>query len=121
MSAVEEKWEPLDWTSKKYAKVLLFRWIFFLNVFLITSELQTERVTKDEWVHTICSSGDESPLGGTRGSAAFLQTLNKYVSYCFDVGSAAVLRDQDWNAMAKEESFEQVVIEGITVRTPSIW
>ena len=55
-----------------------------------------------------------------RGSAAFLQTLNKYVSYCFDVGSAAVLRDQDWNAMAKEESFEQVVIEGITVRTPSI-
>ncbi|KAK4596406.1 hypothetical protein RGQ29_014438 [Quercus rubra] len=30
------------------------------------------------------SSGDESPLGGTRGSAAFLQTLNKYVSYCFD-------------------------------------
>ena len=44
----------------------------------------------------------------------------QYVSYCFDVGSAAVLRDQDWNAMAKEESFEQVVIEDITVRTPSI-
>ncbi|KAK4596398.1 hypothetical protein RGQ29_014432 [Quercus rubra] len=46
----------------------------------------------------------------------------QYVSYCFDascdqnnVGSAAVLRDQDWNAMAKEESFEQVVIEGITL------
>ena len=51
----------------------------------------------------------------------------QYVSYCFDascdqnnVGSASVLRDQDWNAMAKEESFEQVVIEDITVRTPSI-
>ena len=29
MSTVEEKWEPLDWTSKKYAKVILFRWIFF--------------------------------------------------------------------------------------------
>ena len=43
-----------------------------------------------------------------RGSAAFLQTLNKYVSYCFDascdqnnVGSAAVLRDQDWNAIGQ--------------------
>ena len=112
MSAVEEKWEPLDWTSKKYAKVLLFRWIFFLIYFLITSELQTERVTKNEWVHTICSSGDESPLGGTRGSAAFLQTLNKYVSYCFDaswdqnnVGLAAVLRDQDWNAIGQRGEF----------------
>ena len=85
---------------------------FFLNVFLITSELQTERVTKNEWVHTICSSGDESPLGGTRGSAAFLQTLNKYVSYCFDaswdqnnVGLAAVLRDQDWNAIGQRGEF----------------
>ena len=105
MSTIEEKWEPLDWTSKRYAKVLLFRWIFFfLNIFLITSELQTERVTKDEWVHTICSSGDES--------AAFLQTLNKYVSYCFDascdqnnVGSAAVLRDQDWNAIGQRGEF----------------
>ena len=49
------KWEPFDWTSKKYAKVLLFRWIFFFKRFLITSELQTERVTEDEWIHTICS------------------------------------------------------------------
>ena len=85
---------------------------FFLIYFLITSELQTERVTKNEWVHTICSRGDESPLGGTRGSAAFLQTLNKYVSYCFDaswdqnnVGLAAVLRDQDWNAIGQRGEF----------------
>ena len=54
----------------------------------------------------------KSPLGGTRGSAAFLQTLNKYVSYCFDascdqnnVGSAAVLRDQDWNAIGQRGEF----------------
>ncbi|KAL0005591.1 hypothetical protein SO802_013152 [Lithocarpus litseifolius] len=74
------------------------------------------------------SSGDESPLGGTRGSAAFLQTLNKYVSYCFDascdqnnVGSAAVLRDQDWNAIGQRgEKLEQVVIEGITDCSVSI-
>ena len=85
---------------------------FFLIYILITSELQTERVTKNEWVHTICSSGDESPLGGTRGSAAFLQTLNKYVSYCFDaswdqnnVGLAAVLSDQDWNAIGQRGEF----------------
>lgn len=71
-------------------------------------EICQERVTKDEWVHTICSSGDESPLGGTRGSASFLRTLNKYVSYCFDascdqnnVRSAVVLRDQDWNAIGQ--------------------
>ena len=42
----------------------------------------------------------------------FFQTLNKYVSYCFDascdqnnVGSAAVLRDQDWNVIGQRGEF----------------
>jgi len=107
MSTIEENENLLIELQRNMPRYYYFVEIF-LKRFLITSELQTERVTKDEWVHTICSSGDESPLGGTRGSAAFLQTQNKYVSYCFhascdqnNVGPAAVLRVQDWNAIGQ--------------------
>ena len=97
---------------------------FFLKRFLIISELQTEKMNE----FTPSAVVAMKVLWEAREKVLlFLQTLNKYVPYCFDascdqnnVGSAVVLRDQDWNAMAKEESFEQVVIEGITVRTPSI-